>query len=372
MASRRPLSIVHVVVSLQTGGAERMVVDLARTQAARGHRVAVFSLTPSPQSILLAPLAEAGVAVQEVPRGSGVDLSLLPRLARALLARRPDVVHTHNEPPLIYAAPAGRLVRARVIHTCHGPRHLTRGAAALARISARLVHGYVACTGALLESLQADGDVPRGRLVTIENGIDLERFSSGTAPDAAAAVRRRFGIPPEAFVIGSVGRLAVEKNYGFLMRAAAPLLGAGAHLLFVGDGAERPRLEAQAAASGAPGAIHFAGAQSDVAPFHAALDLFALSSTFEGLPLALLEAMASARPVVAPAVGGIPLVVEDGRTGLLAPPGDEPAFTAALQRIASDRALARALGEAGRARAVARYGLGRMVDAYMDLYGPPA
>ena len=187
-----------------------------------------------------------------------------------------------------------------------------------------------------METLRSSGDVPRDKLLVIDNGVDLERFQVDDAQRIEA--RARLGIPEAAFVIGSVGRLAPEKNYGFLMRAAEPLLSSGAHLVFVGDGSERGRLEAQAAASRRPAAVHFAGAQSDVATFLAAMDVFSLSSTFEGLPLALLEAMACGRTVVASAIGGIPLVVEDGSTGLLVASGDEAGFTAALRRVRDDKA----------------------------------
>jgi glycosyltransferase involved in cell wall biosynthesis len=361
-----PLSIAHVLVSLEMGGAERLVVDVARAQAEQGHRVAVFVLSKSANPILQGLLSEAGLPVIAFERRPGIDLRLIPRLAFALRRCRPDIVHTHNEPPLIYGTPAARLIGATAIHTCHGPRSLSRGAKLLARAAARLTHRYVAVTGAVVEELSASGDVPRDKLLVIENGVNLNRFRLDRAQ--GAEIRRRFGIPETAYVVGSVGRLAPEKNFGFLMRAVEPLLAAGAHLLLVGDGAERGRLEAQAAASASPAAIHFAGAQADVAPFLAAMDTFSLSSTFEGLPLALLEAMATSRTVVAHAIGGIPLVVEDGVTGLLTTPEDQAGFTAALLRVRDDKVLAKSLGEAGSARAIHRYGLHRMLDEYMAVY----
>jgi glycosyltransferase involved in cell wall biosynthesis len=362
----RPLGIAHVVVSLEMGGAERMVVDTARLQAARGHRVAVYALSPSVNPILRDLLGAAGIPVEELERGGGIDVRLVRRLAAAFRARRPDVVHTHNEPPLIYATPAARLLGVTAIHTCHGPRHLSRGAALLGWGGARLTGRYVAVTASLVDSLASSGDVPRAKLRVIENGVNTDRFQ----PTAAerAAVRAELGIAEGAFVVGSVGRLAPEKNYGFLIQALEPLLASGAHLIFVGDGRERAGLERQAAATSRPSAIHFVGAQAEVARFHAAMDVFSLTSTFEGLPIALLEAMASSRPVVASAVGGIPLVVEDGATGFLVPPGDVPGFTAALDRVRKDAALAARLGATGRTRVVARYGLGRMVDEYVALY----
>lgn len=348
------------------GGAERLVVDVARAQADKGHRVEVFVLSKRASPILQDLLQDAHLPVHAFERRPGIDLRLIPELASALRRFRPDIVHTHNEPPLIYGTPAARLIGATPIHTCHGPRSLSRGAKMLAWVAARLTHRYVAVTAATAETLQSSGDVPRDKLQVIENGVNLDRVRA--ARDRGAELRRHFAIPETAHVIGSVGRLAPEKNYAFLMRAAEPLLAAGAHLLFVGDGLERNRLEAQAAASPSRANIHFAGAQAEVGPYLAAMNTFSLSSTFEGLPLALLEAMASGRTIVASAIGGIPLVVEDGITGLLVPPGDEAAFTAALCRARDDEALAKSLAEAGCSRAIERYGIHRMLDEYMVLY----
>jgi glycosyltransferase involved in cell wall biosynthesis len=360
------LGIAHVVVSLEMGGAERMVVDLARAQTSRGHRVMVYALNKATNPTLRGLLTEAGVPVEELARGSGIDVRVLARLALAFRSQRPHVVHTHNEPPLIYATSAARLVGAPAVHTSHGPHKLSRGADLLVRGAARLTQRYVAVTGALVEKLSGSGEVPPAKLRVIENGVNTDSFR----PTAAerTTVRAELGIPPSAFVIGTVGRLAPEKNYGFLIRAAEPLLAKGAHLLFVGDGVERTRLEQQAAESPNRAAIHFAGSQPDVRRFHAAMDVFSLTSTMEGLPIALLEAMASGLPVVASAIGGIPLVVEDGVTGLLIPSGEPEAFSTALGRVDRERPQAAAFGAAGRDRVVARYGLARMVDQYLDLY----
>ena len=357
-----PLSIAHVLVSLEVGGAERLVVDVARAQANRGHRVAVFVLGKSANPILGRLLSDAHLPVTEFERRRGIDWRLIPRLAAAFREMRPDIVHTHNEPPLIYGTPAARLSGATAIHTCHGPRNLSRGAKlpgpgrgpnhpSLCRL-----HGRAGGDAAVL-----------GRRPPRQAARDRQRRGSRAIPGRRRPTNRGQGPPGYSrgrFRDWFRGALAPEKNYGFLMRAAEPLLSSGAHLVFVGDGSERGRLEAQAAASGSPAAVHFAGAQSDVAPFLAAMDVFSLSSTFEGLPLALLEAMASGRTVVASAIGGIPLVVEDGSTGLLVASGDEAGFTAALRRVRDDKALARSLGEAGRSRAIGRYGLRRMLDEY--------
>jgi len=112
--------IVHVLSSYGVGGQERVALDLAAGQVARGHRVSVVSLAPPPDGPLAAEFTAAGVETVTIPKHGGLDPTLVPRLARAFRARRAEVVHTHNPLPLLYAAPAARLVRARAIHTKHG------------------------------------------------------------------------------------------------------------------------------------------------------------------------------------------------------------------------------------------------------------
>jgi glycosyltransferase involved in cell wall biosynthesis len=157
-----------------------------------------------------------------------------------------------------------------------------------------------------------------------------------------------------------VGRLAPEKDQALLVRATARLRSEEVRLVIVGDGPERSRLDATF--------VHLVGAQSDVPRWLAAFDVFALSSKSEGLPLALIEAMATELPVVATRVGGVGDLVEDSLTGLLVPTGDAPALETALATLERERAWARALGRAGRERVLARHSSERMASEYQSLY----
>ncbi len=202
---------------------------------------------------------------------------------------------------------------------------------------------------------------------TIPNGIDLSRFHPDA--EARAAVRAELGVPADAFVVGTVGRLAPEKDQALLMRAVAPLLDENLRLVIVGDGMERAALDAQAAALGERARfVHLPGARKDVPRFLAAFDVFALSSVTEGLPLVIPEAMATALPVISTAVGGIPGVVAEGETGFLVPPGDEAALRDRVARLAAERALGEKFGARGRALALALYSAERMVRDYLALY----
>jgi len=182
-------------------------------------------------------------------------------------------------------------------------------------------------------------------------------------------VRAELGIPPHAFVVGSVGRLVREKNQAALVAAMTPLLSSTVRLVLVGDGPEREALARAVAALGerAPW-VQLLGARTDVPELMAAFDLFALSSDSEGLPLVIVEAMASGLPVVSTAVGGIPAVVVEEVTGALVHAGDVGALSARLGDLAASPTLGVSWGTEGRRRALARYSADRMVDDYFAVY----
>jgi glycosyltransferase involved in cell wall biosynthesis len=287
-------------------------------------------------------------------------------LAALFRQRRVDVVHTHNRLPLIYAAAAGKLAGARVVHTRHGPGKGTRREQWLRRGAGYMLDAYVAVSPELATLTRALGDCADSKLKVIQNGIDVEAF--GSASGERTAVRAELGIPGDSWVVGSVGRLAREKDYPLLVRAAAPSLGPQGRLLLVGDGSEADAIRAEVAAQGAGAFVTLAGVRHDVPRCLAAMDVFALSSRLEGLPLVARGAMAAGLPIVATAVGGLPGLIEDGVNGFLVPSGDEPALAARLAALKADQTLAHTVGERGRAHVRPRYSCDAMVRRYLDLY----
>ena len=356
-------SIVHVLSSYGVGGQERVALDLAIGQRARGHQVSVISLARPPDGAMADEFAAAGIAVDRVVKRGGLDPTLVPRLARALRNHRADIVHTHNPLPLIYGAPAARLAGAAAIHTKHGLNPGGRGHRALRRAAARLTNAFVAVSDTTAEQARAQRDTDPGKLHIVPNGIRLERY----APDgeARAAARVELGLG-DAWVVGTVGRLDASKNQAMLVRSMAPLLSAQVRLVIIGEGDARPEVEAAVAALPEPRWVVMTGRRMDVPRLVHAFDVFALSSMTEGLPLVVPEAMAAGLPVITTAVGGLPGVVDDQVTGLVV--RDEPAFAAALATLEADRPRARAMGQRGREVALVRFGAARMVDAYLALY----
>ncbi|HEY5928497.1 MAG TPA: glycosyltransferase [Kofleriaceae bacterium] len=357
-------SIVHVLSSFGVGGQERVALDLAIGQQARGHQVAVISLAPPPDGAMADEFREHGIAVDRVVKRGGLDATLVPRLARALRRYRADVVHTHNPLPLIYGAPAARLAGAAAIHTKHGVNPGGRGHRMLRRAAAQLAHAFVAVSDTTFEQAKAQHDAPAARMHTIANGIRLDRYHPD--PEARAAARVELGLG-DAWVVGTVGRLDAYKNQALLVRAMAPLLSSDVRLVIVGDGPARAEVEAEIAKLREPRWVVMTGRRMDVPRIIPAFDVFALSSKTEGLPLVVPEAMAAALPIVTTAVGGLPSVVDEGVTGMLVPV-EEPALRNALAKLADDRNLARAMGERARETALDRYSADRMVEAYLDLY----
>ncbi len=358
------LSIVHVLSSYGVGGQERVALDLAIGQKARGHQVAVLSLAPAPDGAMADEFLEQGIAVGRVPKGGGLDATLVPRLVRALRKHRADVVHTHNPLPLIYGAPAARLAGAAAIHTKHGVNPGSRGHRLLRRAAAQLTHAFVAVSDTTEAQAREQHDAPTQRLHMIANGIRLDRYHPDA--DARAATRRELGLG-DATVVGTVGRLDEFKNQSLLVRAMGPLLAENVRLVLVGDGPSRAIVEAEVAKLPNPQWVVLTGRRMDVPTIVPAFDIFALSSKSEGLPLVVPEAMSAGLPIVATAVGGLPSVIDEGKTGLLVPV-EVTALRGALKKLIDDRALATTLGAQARDIALARYSSERMVDAYLELY----
>jgi glycosyltransferase involved in cell wall biosynthesis len=359
-------AIAHVLSSFGVGGQEQVALDLAAGQRAAGYRVTAVSLAPGPDGPLGADFAARGVGVHTVGKRAGFDPSLSLRLALFFRRHRIDVVHTHNPQPLIYGVPAARLAGALAVHTKHGANPEGGLSLLLRRAVASLAHAFVAVSATTAAIARGRNEIAEARLSIIPNGIDLARFH----PDARAraVVREELGIPHDAWLVGTVGRLAPEKNQELLLTALAPTLGERMHLLVIGDGPEAAHLAALTARIPGGRYVHLAGSRRDIPRLLAALDVFALSSRTEGLPLVLCEAMATALPVVATAVGGIPDVVEHERTGYLVPSGDARALAGRLATLAADPMHAAALGRRGRARALQRYSAKRMAHDYLALY----
>ena len=354
----KPLSIVHTENSCGWGGQEIRTLTEARGFQDRGHRV---TLVAPDQAPIAAAGERLGLPVVRVDIRAKRPQNFLA-LRRFLAAERSriDVVNTHSSTDSWLAAlacatieRAPPIVRTRHVSTTIRNRPTTRW------LYTRATAHIVTTGEALRRQLERDNGIPLERMTSVPTGIDLARF----VPGDAAAARFRLGLPSQP-TLGIVATLRDWKGHDMLFEALARDRAAweGWNVVVVGDGPYRDRLDAQLARLSLAERIRFAGQQDDVAPWFQALDIFALPSWGEeGVPQAILQAMACGLPVVSTTVGAITEAVADGVTALIVSPRDVPALGAALARLRDDAPLRARLGGAGQERAIANFGLDRML-----------
>lgn len=341
-------ALVHVVDTLERGGLERVVSELAIAQHARGQQVSVFSINDC--SGFREMLEDAGVSVHVGGKQRGFDVSVLRLLRR--LAAQADLLHTHNFVPNYYAAVALLGMRGApcLVHSVHnmGTRLGNRRLRWLYRASLRRTARMGMVGAQVYRHFIDQAYFPPHRAEVLRNGISMD---VPVCADERGRARRRLGIQPNALVLGSVGRLVEVKNHVALLRQMPALLAEHPQLqvVLIGGGPLHDALAQEAGALGVAAHLHLPGNRADVAELLPALDIFALPSHSEGLSIALLEACRAGLPIVATDVGGNGEVVQDGHTGLLVPAGSAPALHAALQRLLADAALRVRLGAAAQA-----------------------
>jgi glycosyltransferase involved in cell wall biosynthesis len=361
---------VSLVFDLDGGGLETLVGAMARHLHGSLVRVSIITLGGRAGRVgsQVAPLVDQFHVLRPKPL---VSMLLPVSIVRALRCTRPDVVHLHSG-AWYKCALAARLAGVRrVVFTEHGREHydplLVRR---LDQIAARWTDAVVPVSDRLQDYLHQRLGIPRAKLHVIENGVDHEVFSPGPSP---ADLRAQLGIPADALVLGSVGRLEPVKAYDRLIQVFAQLRAGGRvprplYLVICGEGSHRPALEAAAAASGCAEAVRLPGWIDRTADFYRLLDVFSLISTSEGTSVSLLEAMAGECAMVVTDVGSNARVLGGGLAGQVVASGDVAAFTVACEALLASAEHRARVGGLARRRVLERYTLVRMLEAYEQLY----
>jgi glycosyltransferase involved in cell wall biosynthesis len=310
----------------------------------------------------------AGIPVWLEPQRPGLDLAWVWRLARRLRAEQIDVFHSHEFAMNVFGGVAARIAGVRSVATIHG-RHWVadRPRRSLAyRLLRRLGMSLVVVSEDLAEHLAPRLGLARQDLLVILNGIPLDPFAAASRGGRRPEARAGLGVPANAPLLVAIGNLYPVKDHATLVRAAArlPLV----HVAIAGRGPEEPRLRELAAELGVEKRVRLLGLRDDIASLLGAADVLVHPSRSEGLPLAILEAMAAGLPVVATRVGGIPEAVADGETGLLVPAADPEALAAALAGLLERPEERSRLGQAGRRRAEREFSVEAMRDRYAAVY----
>ena len=364
------MNVLHLTSHLNLGGIPSYVVSLSTALMRRGHRITVVSgggeLEPS--------LVATGVAHWESPLATSVEFSPRVWLATLALAERlrrdpVDLLHAHTRVAQVAAARLSRWRRLPYVTTWHGFYRPNVGR----RLWPCTGDRTIAISEPVQQHLIDTFKVPAERIRLIPNGVDADRFAQ--LPDAGQveAFRRRWNLHDAGRVIGGIGRLASGGVKGFdLLLSALPLIHRelpDVRVIIIGDGPGRETLERQTDQLGLRNAVRFVGGVQDTRVPLALMDVFVFPVRWpEGFGLALVEAMAAGKPVVAARTGAIPDIVRHARDGWLIEPESPASLAEGVVRLLNDRAFADALSGQARTRARETFGLSRMVEQVEEVY----
>lgn len=370
-------NVCMVVNNLEVGGLEKVVLSLLDRLGDHGFDLSLICLDGEGRLFPEVKLPRSRCLVitkdlRPVLPGLKSDPEALLWIRRFFHQRAVDIVHVHNRAPLIFAGMAARLLRNRpmVVYSEHNQINRAKGFDRRKfGYYAYLADEMVAVSHDLRRILVDDVKV-RAPVRVIHNGIDGTRFTRALHSGARGRTRAELGIGEQDFVFGCAVVHIEQKGLRYLIEAAPEVLRRAPEARFVvaGDGPLRGELQQRAQAAGLGDRMIFPGYRSDVPDLVAAFDAYVLPSLWEGLPLALLEALALGKPIVASRVGGVPEIVEHGVDGFLVPPRDPGALVEHLARVARDGELRERARTRSPAKFTEQFSVEAMVDAHVRLF----
>ena len=354
------MKILHVEAGKHLYGGARQVLYIAEGLATRG----VDNLLACPSGSEMSRQQPAGVRVLPMKMGGDGDIGLALRLARLIRAEKPDLVHLHSRRG---ADTWGGLAAKLAGVPCVLSRRVDNPESRLAvAIKYRLYDHVITISEGIRQVLLGEGLAP-GKVSCVRSAVDATPY---LVPVEGAAFRAEFGLPADALVAGVVAQLIPRKGHRYLLAALPGLLQRypALQVLIFGQGPLEAELRAEVAKHGLADVVHFTGFRHDLARWIGGLDMLVHPADMEGLGVSLLQASAAGVPIITSRAGGLPEAVQDEVTGILCPPGDVPALTAAVARLAADPALRRRFGAAGRARILAEFSIAGMVEGNLNIY----
>jgi glycosyltransferase involved in cell wall biosynthesis len=368
VTDRAPIRILFVMIEMGMGGSERLVFNLIRHLDRRRFEPSVAWLTEAPP---LPEFVNLGVPLHHVPKRGRLDWRAMRQFARIIREQRIDLVNAHHFLSFVYAYYGAKIAnRIRLIYTEHSEADVESVRGKWQSIGTRLLRwadGAVGISEAVSRKLGSHFNIPLRALHTIENGVDVDMFSADI--ERRTQLRSELNLAANAIVIGHVANFRRNKNHLFLVKGFRALANEqkDVTLLLVGQGFEGDpensfsSVSAFIEANGLSQHVRMLGYQASVEDLLRVFDIFCLVSYKEGLPLSLIEAMASGLPVIGTDIPGIRDTIEPDVNGVLVPPDNVAALSAALSQLIRDAGLRRRMGEASRRIAVAKYSLARCV-----------
>jgi glycosyltransferase involved in cell wall biosynthesis len=359
-----------VIDSFDLGGAQTFLLDLVKNLDAQRFVPEVASMHG--HGVFEPAFREAGIKTHSLSPGK-MPPFYIPNFIRLMRAGKYDVLHFHlfganlcAKPLAIAAGHPAIIVHDQCNDASRDRNPLLLAADALANRGADRV---IAVSESVRNYLIEREGLSEEKVEMIPNGLDARFFNEATAAQKLEA-RKKFCIPPESLLIGGVGRLVPQKNFGAFLKVASLVLVSNpdVHFMIAGSGPMEASLRSEAVSLGLAGHIHFLGHVSDRATIYQALDILFMPSDFEGTPMTLLEAMASGLPVVASAVDGIAEVCTDGGDALLVPPRDVGGYADAINRMLADDTLRQEIGARARETVLARYDIRQLAAKIEKIY----
>lgn len=369
LPAKRPLRVLQLISSGGFYGAENMVLNLAKALPSSNCTAVVcaFRNSRNPHTEIVEQAQRKQLTTEVVLCSGRLDLKAIRQIRKLIYRHGIDAVHAHGFKAQFYGAMAARGLRVGLVTTYHSKRpdrgFRLRCYDAVNRLLLFRFNKVVAVSEQIEQSLQQHG-VPREKLITIGNGVEIEAFLPRQTC-APRGLQRACGP-----VIGLVGRLIPEKGHCYLLQSAATVLGRfpEACFLFVGTGPELGNLEALTCSLGLKDRVAFRGFEADMPAIYSEIDVVVLPSLTEGLPMTLIEAMTAKRPVIATDVGDIPKLVRNGETGLLVKPRDVGDLSGAILRLLSEPEYAAGLAANGQRLAVEKFSSQEMARCYTTAY----
>jgi glycosyltransferase involved in cell wall biosynthesis len=366
------VNILHLISSSGYFGAEKVLVELAaaakKTIPGASPFIGIIRNRYNPHSEICDAVKNTQVPCALFDCRSRFDLKTI-RLLRAFIKENHiDVVHSHGYKSNFYAFAAALFTGVKKVSTVHNWIRTDAKLKVYEMIDKLLLRQFdkiAVVSEALVKELRASG-IPDAGIKYIANGLAVEPVKEGGREKS----RKSLGIADKARVVGTVGRISKEKGQIFLVNAAPAILEdfPEAVFLIIGDGELKDECAGRARALGLEKNFIFTGIRNDIPVLLAGMDVFVLPSLDEGMPMAVLEAMAAGKPVVATGTGSIPRIIDEGKNGLVVEPGNSAALSGAVKRLLKDPAAAAVMGSAALNRIKSEYSADKMAGEYMKLY----
>ncbi len=368
---KNKINVMHVVLYLEIGGLETLVMELCKHINKEKFNVSVLCLCGC-DGAYRRRLEKLGVPVFLIVKKSRFDILFFLKIMKTFKQEKIDIIHSHSGCFFNAAISAYFANIKRVIYTAHGmPVETGLQADIENKIASYITSKMVAVSGEIKEYLMQLRPSQKNKVMLVINGVDTERFSPNHDHGRLIEFKKIHGIPLKKDVVGSVGRLEPVKNYQMLIHAFAKLMlryPDNAYLVFIGEGREKENLIKLSENLGVRDNISFLGGQSELQNIYSIIDIFVLPSLTEGTSVSLLEAQSCGIPAIVTNVGENGSIIKNGYNGYVCNVNDDIDMAEKIERLLTDKTVIREMGDNARSTVIKKYKIGLMVNSYEKLY----